>query len=264
MLYHNFLLGLITAASIIFAIVVAFVTYMVTKYNERRKEYNNFGNILTKFCRLCYFVRYSDMFFSYEKRVEDGDATIVKESAGSFIYAIKFLAEKVEDCAIKENEKKYYPFESLDEYITWTNLIWYEFSHKNNRELNFRDYMPYPPAGMTKINYSKLITDLSFGHNIDPEYFYIECLGNIAGAVEVEVIERMKQLSDELNTGIGQKFKYLMKYSSILFISSVFVPLLCLLLPEMGIIYILQFILFLVFIIISCKIFLGLKDVINL
>jgi hypothetical protein len=74
----------------------------------------------------------------------------------------------------------------------------------------------------------------------------------------------MKQLSDELNTGIGQKFKYLMKYSSILFISSVFVPLLCLLLPEMGIIYILQFILFLVFIIISCKIFLGLKDVINL
>jgi len=257
-------LGLITAASIIFAIVVAFVIYMVTKYNERKKEYNKIGDILTKFCRLCYFVRYSDMFFLYEKRVKNGDTTVVKESADSLIYAINFLAEKVEDCAFEENAKKYYPFETLDEYTTWTNLIWYEFSHKNNRELNFRDYMPYPPAGMTKINYSKLITDLSFGHNIDPEYFYIEYLGNIAGVVEVEVVERMKQLRDELNTGVGQKFKDLMKYSSFLFIMSVFVPLLCLLLPEMEIIYILQFILLLGFIIISCKIYSVLKEIINL
>lgn len=263
MLYHNFLLGLITAASIIFAIVVAFVTYMVTKYNDRKKEYDKIGNALTKFCRLCYFVRYSDMFRSYEKRVEDGDATIVKESADSFIYAIKFLAEKVEDCAIEENAKKYYPFESLDEYITWTNLIWYEFSHKNNRELNFRDYMPYPPACMTKINYSKLITDLSFGHNINPEYFCIESLGNIAGAVEVEVIERMKQLRDELNTGIGQKLKDLLTYSSILFITSVFIPLVCLLILPKFDFYLLQSLLLFAFVFLSCKIYLTLKKMIG-
>ena len=241
---------------------------MVTQYNEQKKamqcEYDKLGELLTKFCRLCYFVRYSDMFFSYEKRVKNGDESIVKESADSFIHAIEFLAKEGEKFAFEENAKKDYPFGVLDEYIIWVNLIRYEFSHKNNRELNFRDYMPYPPAGMTKINYTKLIKDISFGHNINPEYFYTEYLGDIAEALEVEVIEPMKQLSYKINIGLGQNFKDLMKYSRWLFISSVLVPLLCLLLPQMCFIYWSQFILFVGFIIISYKIYSVLKDIIKL
>ena len=69
--YYNFLIGLITASSIVFALVI----YIITQTKERKgllqKEYDDYGSVLTKFCRLCYFVCHDSAFFDYEKRIKN-------------------------------------------------------------------------------------------------------------------------------------------------------------------------------------------------
>ena len=216
--YHNFLLGLITASSIIFALVIYMITQIKEQKNLLQTEYDDYGKLLTKFCQLCYFVRHDKGFFDYEKRIKNQNIGL------DIINDVQSFAKIVEHCAILENVKINYLFEDLEKYKNSANWIWKILIDENNKDLKIDAYLSHPIPYFNKNKFSKLISVLSFGYDIDSDCLYLNLLGDIAGNVEVEVIDQMIDLSCKIKKQ-NKQYKKLVCFSQWLFFVSIFLPL---------------------------------------
>ena len=250
--YHNFLIGLITASSIVFALVIYIITQIKERKDLLQKEYDDFGRMLTKFCRLCYFVCHDNAFFDYEKRIKNQRITL------DITCDVKSFAKIVEHCAILENVKIDYLFDDLEKYKKDANRMWKILIDRSDKELKIDAYLSHPIPCFPEKRFSKLISDLSFGLNIDPDYFYLNYLGDIAGDVEVEIIDLMIDLSYKIKKQ-DKQYEKLICSSKGLFSVSILLPLVLLLFPCISTIYV-CLILLIVFVFITHIIYCMLKE----
>ena len=252
MQYQNFLIGLITASSIVFALVIYIITQIKERKDLLQKEYDDYGSMLTKFCRLCFFVCHDNAFFDYKKRIRDQGITL------DITCNVESFSKIVEHCAILENVKIDYLFDDLEKYKNSANRIWRILIDENIKELKIDAYLSHPIPCFPEKRFSKLISDLSFGLNIDPDFFYLNYLGNIAGDVEVEVIDQMIDLSHKIKKQETQ-YKKLICSSKWLFFVSIILPLVLLLFPCICTIYV-YLILLIIFVFLTYTIYCKLKE----
>lgn len=229
---ENLCIALITTASIFAGFLVAFLSSYLTTRNrendENRRAFDALGRKLTLFRQLCGFVWSSNCLNEQRRKLKANEPAFEEDGyVKSFMHAIDALHRDLKLNQYKQNPYIDYREVDLDKMKTLVNSIWYDLIHKNYEEIHFSQPLDCP-FGISQGYFATIRKELSFGNKFASEGMDDREFGTIAGNVECEVMEDMEVLQYKMHKSIDCDVVAIVKYTMIVFVSGVVIPLLLL------------------------------------
>lgn len=229
---ENLCIALITTASIFAGFLVAFLSSYLTarnrEYNENKRAFDVLGRKLTLFRQLCGFVWSSNCLNEQRRKLKANEPAFDEDGyVKSFMHAIDALHRDLMLKQYKQNPYIDYREADLDKMRTLVNSIWYDLVHKNYQEIHFSQPLDCP-FGISQGYFTTIRKELSFGNKFASEGMDDREFGAIAGNVECEVLEDMEVLQYKMHQSIDCDVVAIVRYTIIVFISGVVIPLLLL------------------------------------
>ena len=229
---ENLYIAIITTASIFAGFFVAFLSsYLTTRnreYEENRRKFESLGRKLTFFRQLCGFVWSSNCLNEQRRKLKANEPAFDEDGyVKSFMHAIDALHRDLMLKQYKQNPYIDYREADLARMKTLVNSIWYDLIHKNYQEIRFSHPLDCP-FGISQGYFTTIRKELSFGNKFSSEGMDDREFGSIAGNVECEVIEDMEVLQYKLHKSIDCDVVAIVRYTIIVFVSGVVLPLLLL------------------------------------
>lgn len=197
-------------------------------YEDNRRKFDSLGRKLTLFRQLCGFVWSSNCLNEQRRKLKANEPAFDEDGyVKSFKHAIDALHRDLMLKQYKQNPYIDYRDADLDRMKILVNCIWYDLIHKNDQEIHFSHPLDCP-FGISQGYFTTIRKELSFGNKFSSEGMDDREFGSIAGNVECEVIEDMEVLQYKLHKSIDCNVVAIVRYTIIVFVSGVVLPLLLL------------------------------------
>jgi hypothetical protein len=246
--YTTLLSSIITASSLVFAIGIPLIIYSVTIYNDRRERilsemkalypaFNDFRKLIYTVFQVDFW-KDKNVIGKYKSAIRKGDRNemnlLKKDNDILSLYeAYRFFGENFSNEVMSE-EKKIFTKNEMYQYRIYTNYIWYTIDcrHDFEPEIDEESFNKLDDFGLKRrINE---IIEKKF-HEFSSEPISINLIANIAGQVEMNVVDPLEDLAYSYEQPLEPVVKQLFLVLIVSLLFGIIFPLLFLLLKPICI-----------------------------
>jgi hypothetical protein len=207
--YHTFLSSIIKASSLVFAIGIPFIIYSVTNYNNRRErllsEIKTLYPAFNDFRKLIYTVFQIDFWKEkstigkYQSAIRKGDQSemdfLKRDNEILSLYeAYRFISNNYCN-EVMSDEKKLFTIKDIRQYKIYTNYIWYTINCRTDfiPQIEIDSLNELDEFGL-KRRINEIIKKSFKDYSSEP--ISVNLIANIAGQVEMEIIDLLEDLTN--------------------------------------------------------------------
>ena len=247
--FDTFYTSSISATAIMIGVGFPFILYLVTTYDKNRdqlfSEMKVFYPNIKAFTELVFEYFQLDIWNNrailskYIRALRKGDKKEINELKTehdflSLYDSFSFLSEEFR-CEIMRGSKLIYTNNEIEEYHIHINRIWHSINCRSDiiKEINCHCFSSLPELRSNKIR--ALIKKID--QNILADSISMQLLANIAGVLEINVVEKLNYLTIKYERPINNIVNRLYGIMSISLVFGVIFPLLLILFSATNIFY---------------------------
>lgn len=242
--------SVIASSSILIAIGFPFIIFVFSNYKRRREillsqmkdlypKFNNFRELIYYITQIDFWENRS-VIKDYKKAIQNGNnsekESLLENNEFLYLYACySFISHQYSNDIINKT-KKVYTFQEISNYQIKTNYMWLAIYHRTDfkKHIDNNCFNNIDNYNLNRIN--RVITKL--GIEDASEALSIEKIANIAGEIEVSVLDSLSDLTLKYESPLDPIIKRLFGILSIALIFGVIIPLLLLIITSTFTIYI--------------------------
>jgi hypothetical protein len=242
---QTILSSIIAAASTLIAVGFPFIIFIVANHNNKKEKLLLEMKLLYQkfkpFRELIYYAAQIDFWKNkniiaeFRQAIQKGDIgrkdTLIKENCFLGLFqSYEFISNQYQNEIMRPNTRKIFTYNEIEEYKIHINNIWHKIDSRTDiiKEIDIDCFRKLDDYNFNRIK--KVMRKLETEYSTDA--ISINVIANIAGEIEVKVIDLLSDLALSYESPIGSIVKRLFWILTVTLIFGVILPLLLLILSS--------------------------------